>query len=414
MVSPAPFASPRGPRPPASPHPGGQGSPGSGTGPSVASTGFPRGAAPWPQWQHDNLPILEFAAIRRLRRRWSTRWCAAPLLVALTACSSLQAAAPALREPAAAPATPPASSAAPPPSTAATPPKSATSSSAPSAPPSFPPYQLLPDEPAPAAKQRAANLVQALATYDRGQGTVERARSVMAQFGADPTIADAAVALLSPAEASRTRIVYPQLGGLAGDAASVMVVAEQHLIGDSGSRRLTRTIDVRLSLTAQGWAVSGIGSMGDNALPPTGAPTTSAAAAVLADARIELPDTARWDIQAGRIDDRVLELLTMISARHRIAVATLVGGHPVEVFGTDRTSNHTRGRAVDIWSLDGVPIVALRDAPAAVVSLLEAVSGAGVTELGSPWQLPLAGSFTDIVHQDHLHLGFRGPADSTG
>lgn len=273
--------------------------------------------------------------------------------------------------------------------------------------PVHPPYVPLPEEPEPAAKRQAANLVQALTTYDLGAGTPARAQQVVEAFGADPSVAATAGLLLAAGEASGGEIIYPQLGGLTADAASVMVVFRQHLVGPGGARQVVRTADVRLGRVADGWTVTALASLGDAAAPPDG-PVSEAAAAVLANPRLDLPDTARWDVLAGRVDDRVLALLQAASVEHRLSVATLASGHPVNVFGTERMSNHTRGRAVDIWAIDGVPVVSQRDTPAAVRAVLDVAVASGVTELGAPWALELPGSFSDVVHQDHLHLGFRG------
>lgn len=317
------------------------------------------------------------------------------VLLGAVACSSAEDAAP--RPPgveAAAPTTAPPSS-------------SRSTTTVPPAPPAFAPFTPAAGEPEPEAKRRAANLVQALMTYERGGGTAARAQAIAVQFGIDPGLSEAAAPLLSPEEASSGEIIYPQLGGLTADAASVMVVVRQHLVGAAGSREVSRTVGVRLTNAAGAWAVTGLEALGDSG-PPATPPADPAVAAVLGNERIELPDTARWDMAAGRVDSRVVQLLAALANQWRLGVTTLATGHPVEVFGTDRMSNHTRGRAVDIWAIDGTSVEAQRADPAAVIAVAQAASAAGVTELGSPWVLELPGSFTDIVHQDHLHLGFRG------
>lgn len=274
--------------------------------------------------------------------------------------------------------------------------------------PVFPPYAALPEEPEAAAKRQAANLIQALATYDLGAGTPTRAQQIVEAFGADPSVATAAELLLAADQASGGEIVYPQIGGLTADAASVMVVFRQHMARWGGTQSVVRTADVRLRRVGDGWTVTALASLGDAAAPPA-APVSEAAAAVLANPRLDLPDTARWDVLAGRVDERVLTLLQAASAEHRLSIVTLASGHPVNVFGTERISNHTRGRAVDIWAIDGIPVVSQRDTPpAAAMAVLTVAVASGVDELGAPWVLEVPGSFSDTVHQDHLHLGFRG------
>ena len=106
------------------------------------------------------------------------------------------------------------------------------------------------------------------------------------------------------------------------------------------------------------------------------------------------------------------------------SVAVLRSGHPRKVFGASTVSNHTTGRAVDIWAVDGVPVIrqnngityeessvarADRKQPAfRVTSTLLRKEQVG--EIGSPWNLDPSGqpSFTDPVHQDHLHVAVSG------
>jgi len=272
------------------------------------------------------------------------------------------------------------------------------------------PYEPLPGEPVPEVKSLAADVVQAIGTYPIGEGTVEAAAARLGGTVA-PSVVEAALPLLDPAAASRTEIVYPQLAGLTGTEASVMLVYRQELATRSGERAVTRTADVRLTKAAEGWAVTAIASTGGEP-PQDPGPLSAAAEAVLATEAIDLPDSARWDIQSGRIDDRVLELLLRLAEDHTLGVAVLATGHPEHVFGTRSVSNHTVGRAVDVWSIDGQAVVSQRDPGSPVQALVqELVDTRATTELGSPWDLDGVGmgvSFTNTVHQDHLHLGFDG------
>jgi hypothetical protein len=70
---------------------------------------------------------------------------------------------------------------------------------------------------------------------------------------------------------------------------------------------------------------------------------------VLAHPRIELPDSAVWDIHRGRISDTLLAVMARAADEVDYGVVVLDTGHPWEIFGTDRQSDHTRGRAVDIY-----------------------------------------------------------------
>ena len=266
----------------------------------------------------------------------------------------------------------------------------------------------LPGEPAPEVKQLASDALQAMATYDVGGGTPIAAAARLGARGNTAAV-DAAAALLLPDAASAIDIVYPQLGGLTNTEASVMVVFRHRLLQGGEERVVTRTGDVRLERGPAGWSVATIASLGGEPGPP--APVSPAGQAVLDNDRLDLPDSARWDITAGRIDDRVLDLLARLTVDHTLSVTVLATGHPHNVFASESVSNHTVGRGVDIWAVDGQPVVAQRDPASPLRTLVEQLLREGVTELGSPWDLDGTGrgaSFTNTVHQDHLHLAFDG------
>ena len=276
--------------------------------------------------------------------------------------------------------------------------------------PAPPRYRPLPGEPVPELKSLAADVLQAIGTYPVGGGTAAAARQRLDGRG-DPSLSEAVLPLLDPSAASSVEIVYPQLGGLTATDASVMIVYRHRLVTMSDEQELTRTADIRLNLRPEGWIVSSIDSLGGG--PPTAPITLSPAAeAVLADDAIDLPDTARWDIDAGRVDERILRLLTELAAEHSIGVTVFSTGHPRNVFGTEHLSNHTGGRGVDVWSVDGEPVIAQRNPTGPLQALVQQlVDEKLITELGSPWDLDGAGtgaSFTNTVHQDHLHLAFDG------
>ncbi len=296
-------------------------------------------------------------------------------------------------------------------------PPSATPSPAP------PPYQPAPGEALLEAKRLAGRVAVALTSYAAGEpagAVVARALAPTLVPGSPPAVAvpadvtAVAAPLLVPAARSAGRVVYPQLGGesSAQDRCAVLVVTEQRLLRDAAEEVVTRTIDVRLRLGPGGaWAVEGLASAGGDpvARPPDLPP---AAAAVLDDPRIALPDTARWDVHAGRVDERLLAAMRAMAGMFPYGVTCLVNGHPQRVFGTDRTSNHTGGRAVDVWRVGDLPVVAQPGPDSPARRMQQALFDLGeVQELGGPWDLDGGGgrSFTDrIVHHDHLHVAFHG------
>ncbi|WP_246266895.1 hypothetical protein [Nonomuraea typhae] len=266
------------------------------------------------------------------------------------------------------------------------------------------PYDVPADEPARPVKRAATTFLETLFTYEPGQAG-DAARLTARGLPAAP-LADAAP-LLDDTARGRIQVVYPQLGGLTATRASIMAVVRLSVTGEGGALTRTRTLDLRLKKQGRRWQVTALASLGGRA--PAGAAESLLARKVLAATRITLPDSARWDIRAGRVDDRILRMLLRLSREHRIAVTVLVSGHPEKVFGRASTSNHTRGRAVDIWAVDGRRVAA----PAAVKGgdpvrkLMERAISQGSDEVGGPWSF--AGAFTDTVHEDHVHIGFKRP-----
>lgn len=269
------------------------------------------------------------------------------------------------------------------------------------------PYLALPSEVEPTLKGVAAAALQALLTYDPGTSSVEAARQRLVASGAPPEIADKAGPVLVAGAQSAPDIVYPQLGGLTSERASVMLVVRQRLLHRGERRTFVRTVDVRLVWRNGRWTVEDIASFGGDA-PPSAAELPPSARRVLDHPAIDLPDSARWDISAGRVGEPILALLADLAQRHRLGVTVLASGHPHEVFGTARISNHTRGAAVDLWLVD-TPIVAQREPSGALGALISDLLRRGVTELGAPFDVdgPGGANFTDAVHQDHLHLAIR-------
>lgn len=289
-------------------------------------------------------------------------------------------------------------------------PKSSPPTPEPSLPPqpsSAAPFEAHPDDVYRNAKQVAGRVVQHLTTYPTGSAPRDVAATVVSEFGGDmDTLAAAAAGLVNPTAASSGRVVYPQLGGVTPNAASVMVLVRQETIDAEGrSATVTRTLDVRLRLEGDRWAFDHLASDGGPAESRPG-DLSPAAVAVLDHPGIDLPDSARWDIYRGDIDDGLLALMADLAERHHIGVLVLSTGHPWEVFASGRQSNHTKGRAVDIYAVDGEPVIAQRAEDTPAYELSRSLFDQGVPELGSPWAFDGFGgrSFTDVVHQDHVHV----------
>ncbi|MEV4889841.1 hypothetical protein AB0K48_10685 [Nonomuraea sp. NPDC055795] len=282
----------------------------------------------------------------------------------------------------------------------------ATATRAPVLPRSMP-FTVNADEPARPVKRAAVAYLEALFTFGAGEGSLAAGRERMAALKLPVGPVTRAAGLLDGDAAGAIQVIYPQLGGLTADRASIMAVVRLSRQRGAELVTRTRTVDVRLAKRAKGWTVTGLASLGGTA--PSDTKSGTPARKVLASSRIVLPDSARWDVQSGRIDDRVLRMLLRLSREHRISVAVLASGHPAKVFGSMSTSNHTRGRAVDIWAIDGRRVAAhARDkGPNPARTLMETAIRYGSDEVGGPWAF--RGAFTNTVHQDHLHIGFKRP-----
>lgn len=269
------------------------------------------------------------------------------------------------------------------------------------------PWAPGPGEQHAAIKSLATTAVQALASYPYEGGTVPAAQARLQAAGLPASLADGAGSLLEPGVASAATIVYPQIGGLTDSAASVMVVAEMERKGRTGpSRRESRTIDVRVTRSAGKWAVQAIAA--DGTRPPGSNVPDRAVDALVGNPRVRLPGSAIADLRAGATDPRVVQLLQALAERWELDVTVLATGHPPNVFETSRTSNHTAGRGVDIWAVDGVPVIEQRES-AALRAVVARALELGATEIGAPFDTDGRGGkvFTNAVHLDHLHLAFR-------
>ena len=283
-------------------------------------------------------------------------------------------------------------------------------------------FEPIPGETYPKAKRLAGRFVQALTTYDADAGWRQifndAARPRDELFDRQAAARRARPLYVRGAE-SRSEIVYPQLGGLSVGGAvarcSVMVVVRQDLIDVNGDEHtVTRTVDVRLINRDDRWRIEDLADAGGKAVDrPVDLPKI--AQTVLDNAAIELPDSARWDIHSGGIDERLLQQMHAISQLFPYSVCVLKSGHPFHVFGTQTISGHTQGRGCDIWKVAEQPVVLQQpDEDTRAFAFANRLLKDGVPELGSPWDLdgpPQPGqrrpSFTDAVHADHIHVAFK-------
>jgi hypothetical protein len=182
-----------------------------------------------------------------------------------------------------------------------------------------------------------------------------------------------------------------QYGGLLDTSASVLVVTS------------VATYDVRLVQASPRWRVTQV-----NPSDP-GSPTTTpsaAATALLASSRVSLPPAGLADVRSGQVHGSVLTVLLELAQDHELTVSVVRSGHPIDVFGTTRPSDHPRGRAVDVWRIDGNAVVNPATPTALVDNLMRRAAALGSYNVGGPRQLSGSQFFSDRTHHDHVHMGF--------
>ncbi|WP_369373901.1 hypothetical protein [Streptomyces sp. cg36] len=269
------------------------------------------------------------------------------------------------------------------------------------------PWRPGPGEVTPEAKAAAVRLVEALGTWRPGRaGPAAR----LAALGVAPARAARLAAQAGPltprADEAVVTVIDAQYGGILADSASVLVVCGQRTRGGGTTASGGTTVDVRLSRTGSGWAVTSLHPADPG--PPV-APGAYARA-VLAQPRIELPPASVADVRSGRVHESVLRAMLRLADSHRMSVSVVRSGHPLDVFGTDRPSDHPRGRAFDVWRVDGHPVVDPATSRSLITGFMRRAADVGSYNVGGP--VPLTGGatanqfFSDATHHDHVHIGF--------
>jgi hypothetical protein len=143
----------------------------------------------------------------------------------------------------------------------------------------------------------------------------------------------------------------------------------------------------------------------------TGGPPTPETLALLANPNVILTADGIADLQAGRIDPRVVAMVGNVAQGHALTVSSLCTGYPKFTPG-GTVSNHYLGRGVDIARIDGVPVsganATARDVASALASLHPSYRP---DEVGTPFAINLPGYFTDATTQDRLSIAFKQPID---
>ncbi|MFG1819935.1 hypothetical protein ACGFIF_39690 [Kribbella sp. NPDC049174] len=96
-----------------------------------------------------------------------------------------------------------------------------------------------------------------------------------------------------------------------------------------------------------------------------------------------------------------------LAKTYRIGISVIRSGHPLNVFGTNRPSDHPRGRAFDTWQINVRAVVAPSTPQTLITAYMRASASVGSYNVGGPYQLSGSTYFSDQTHHHHIHAGFR-------
>ena len=266
------------------------------------------------------------------------------------------------------------------------------------------PWRARSGEIEPSIKSVATLLLETVGAWSTSEGTIRDARKRLTAAGFNPAFADALGLLSGNGTNAVLQVRDAQYGGILNTSASVLVVVDQWRRMSDGSIQVGgTTVDVRLIKASPQWRIVEV-------LPARSGNATAqlspSAKRVLAESRIRLPFAAKSDVLAGGIHDSVLKMLINLSTLHLVDVSVMRSGHPLNVFGTSRASDHPLGRAVDVWALDAKPLVVPSNHALASSAMRLAVTH-GAYNVGGPNLLSGQQYFSDRTHRDHIHIGFN-------
>ncbi|MGH3471983.1 MAG: hypothetical protein ACRDPG_08050 [Nocardioidaceae bacterium] len=258
----------------------------------------------------------------------------------------------------------------------------------------------------PVVKQRAVRLIEAIGTWTDGASGRRAARQRIVALGEDPHLLTRGRPLLGEYPEAVVSVIDAQYGGILATSASVLVICRQLVrTPQGGVLHRGTTVDVRLAKVRTRWGVTTMFPARPGA-PAPGLPHE--ARQVLDNPRITLPPASEADIRSGRVHSSVMSALLQLANNYRIDVSVVRSGHPLHVFGTDRLSDHPRGRAFDTWRINGREVVDRRTPETLVVGYMHAAAAAGSYNVGGPYLVAGSGDqfFSDNTHHDHVHAGF--------
>jgi hypothetical protein len=129
--------------------------------------------------------------------------------------------------------------------------------------------------------------------------------------------------------------------------------------------------------------------------------------ALVGNPNVILTANARYDLESGAVDERLVALLEAIASRWRIGISVLKTGHS-KYTTSGSVSLHYSGRAADIYAVNGAAVNDSNAEAGVLVAWLNSLSGPGrPSEVGSPFAIRGQGAWTDAAHDDHVHVGFN-------
>jgi cell wall-associated NlpC family hydrolase len=129
--------------------------------------------------------------------------------------------------------------------------------------------------------------------------------------------------------------------------------------------------------------------------------TGSGLAELLDSPHLAMPPDVRAIFAHGAVDPRMVSVLDNAVAHHNIVIGDI-----------ETSTEPVHAQAIDIISVDGQPVgpsnVAARDL---ITEIAAMEPGARPNEIGTPWPIQSQGFFTDLQHQNRLHLAFTSTGE---
>jgi hypothetical protein len=132
---------------------------------------------------------------------------------------------------------------------------------------------------------------------------------------------------------------------------------------------------------------------------------------VLANKQLEIYECGREDIAGGRIDRRILAMLEYLTVKgYELTITSLQCGHGL-LTASGNVSEHTTGTAVDIPTINGIPVTGNQGPGSVTDDLIRTILQLQGTmhphQVISLEDLPGPTSFAMADHHDHVHVGYH-------